>query len=460
MLLTDPYFAQNAREGVHLEDSLYAATYDAFKADRFSEVAGNTHVSATRFPLGANRDKFLFIGGLGKLNSGDANGCVADMKELVEKFPKSQLGEMAGMIINGVNAGRRLHGGKFDLGNVWDRRTEVLADSDSINAQKFSNERNTNFTFMMVYRPDSVNENQLLFQLARFNFSSYLVRDFDISIEDDGGLHRMKVSGFRNYDEALQYARSVYRQKSIVAALRKGRGIIISDINLPLLGRQFSYDDYDKFYAKHFAPLKVSTFMLLTEPDEIVTRPAKEEQPTQTDVDNMLEDGIYLDNGLTPNEPQQGTTIIEEPAQTDQPQTQGTTIIEQPTQDQPQNQGTTIIEQSTSQQSTGKTESSKSSEKKATNPQQPKQVTPVAPAQPKPTTPVKQQPQTNEDYILPDDEYPIESPETPKRQPTKQEDPAKKTEPVKKTEPAKKQEQPKKKDSYELEDEYYDLEGF
>lgn len=508
VLLTDPYFAQNAREGVHLEDSLYAATYDAFKADRFSEVAGNTHVSATRFPLGANRDKFLFIGGLGKLNSGDANGCVADMKELVEKFPKSQLGEMAGMIINGVNAGRRLHGGKFDLGNVWDRRTEVLADSDSINAQKFSNERNTNFTFMMVYRPDSVNENQLLFQLARFNFSSYLVRDFDISIEDDGGLHRMKVSGFRNYDEALQYARSVYRQKSIVAALRKGRGIIISDINLPLLGRQFSYDDYDKFYAKHFAPLKVSTFMLLTEPDEIVTRPAKEEQPTQTDVDNMLEDGIYLDNGLTPNEPQQGTTIIEEPAQTDQPQTQGTTIIEQPTQDQlqtqgttiieqpaqdqpqtqgttiieqptqdqsqnqgttiieqptqdqPQPQGTTIIEQPTPQQSTGKTESSKSSEKTATNPQQPKQVTPVAPAQPKPTTPVKQQPQTNEDYILPDDEYPIESPETPKRQPTKQEEPAKKTEPVKKTEPAKKQEQPKKKDSYELEDEYYDLEGF
>ena len=87
-------------------------------------------------------------------------------------------------------------------------------------------------------------------------------------------------------------------------------------------------------------------------------------------------------------------------------------------------------------------------------------MTPVAPAQPKPSTPVKQQSQTNEDYILPDDEYPIESPETPKRQPTKQEVPAKKTEPVKKTEPAKKQEQPKKKDSYELEDEYYDLEGF
>ena len=30
ILLSDPYFAENARFGVHIEDSLYAATYDAF----------------------------------------------------------------------------------------------------------------------------------------------------------------------------------------------------------------------------------------------------------------------------------------------------------------------------------------------------------------------------------------------------------------------------------------------
>ncbi|MFQ7112744.1 tetratricopeptide repeat protein, partial [Hallella bergensis] len=118
-VLTDPYFTQNARQGVHLEDSLYAATYEAFKADRLAEVQGNTRISEKRFPLGANRDKFLFIGGLSKLNSGDGDGCLADMRIVVEKYPQSRLAEMAGMIINGVKEGRRLRGGKFDLGDVW-----------------------------------------------------------------------------------------------------------------------------------------------------------------------------------------------------------------------------------------------------------------------------------------------------------------------------------------------------
>ena len=72
ILLTDPYFKENAQFGVHIEDSLYAATYEAFKADRLSEAKANAQISATRFPLGENRDKFLFIGGLAKLNDGDS----------------------------------------------------------------------------------------------------------------------------------------------------------------------------------------------------------------------------------------------------------------------------------------------------------------------------------------------------------------------------------------------------
>lgn len=107
VLLSAPDYEANARFGEHIEDSLYAATYDAFKADRFDEVAANTELSASRFPMGANRDKFIFIGGLGKLNAGDSDGCLADMQEIISKYPESEVGEMAGMIINGVKAGRR-----------------------------------------------------------------------------------------------------------------------------------------------------------------------------------------------------------------------------------------------------------------------------------------------------------------------------------------------------------------
>ena len=272
ILLTDPYFKENAQFGVHIEDSLYAATYEAFKADRLSEAKANAQISATRFPLGENRDKFLFIGGLAKLNDGDSKGCVDDMKAVVEKFPQSKLAEMAGMIVNGVNAGKPLHGARFDLGDVWTRRTAVLADSDSINAKTFDAERNTEFVFMLAYVPDSVDENKLLYQMAKVNFTHYVVRNFDLAIEDANGLRRMVVRGFRNYDEALQYARGLAEQAGLQQLLSGCKAIVISDKNLPLLGTNFSYADYQNFYDKNFAPLKISSQPLLTEPIHVAPK--------------------------------------------------------------------------------------------------------------------------------------------------------------------------------------------
>lgn len=358
-LLSDPYFVENAKLGVHMEDSLYASTYDAFKAARYAEVSGNVRISDSRFPLGANRDKFVFIGGLSKLNEGDAEGCLEDMNTVVKKWPQSGVAEMAGMIVKGVSEGKRLKGGKFDLDNVWERRSEVLTDNDSTAVRELSDERFAAFTFMIAYKPDSTDENRLLFELARYNFTSFLVRNFDIAVEDADGIHRMKVSGFRNYDEALQYVRQLFTNKTITSLIGRNRTIIISEKNLPLLGRQFSYDDYARFYDKHFAPIKISNEQLLNVPETVTTPKPKDDKR------EMPEDGSYdLDNpnagnGSTdtfldlqdnPTEgKQEGETLIEAPATGNTVKEEsGTTVTMEPTTtvtDEPG--GTTIMEEPT-----------------------------------------------------------------------------------------------------------------
>lgn len=358
-LLSDPYFVENAKLGVHMEDSLYASTYDAFKAARYAEVSGNVRISDSRFPLGANRDKFVFIGGLSKLNEGDAEGCLEDMNTVVKKWPQSGVAEMAGMIVKGVSEGKRLKGGKFDLDNVWERRSEVLTDNDSTAVRELSDERFAAFTFMIAYKPDSTDENRLLFELAKYNFTSFLVRNFDIAVEDADGIHRMKVSGFRNYDEALQYVRQLFTNKTITSLIGRNRTIIISEKNLPLLGRQFSYDDYARFYDKHFAPIKISDEQLLNVPETVTTPKPKDDKR------EMPEDGSYdLDNpngsnGSTdtfldlqdnPTEgKQEGETLIEAPTTGNTVKEEsGTTVTMEPTttvKDEPG--GTTIMEEPT-----------------------------------------------------------------------------------------------------------------
>ncbi len=293
-LLSDPDFEENSRFGVHIEDSLYASTYDAFKQDRLNEVKANVAASARRFPLGANRDKFIFFSGMAKLNSGDAKGCVDEMQTVVDKYPKSEVSNLAGMIINGVKAGRKLHGGKFDISDVWARRSVVMADSDSIQAKKFTAERNVDFSFIIAYKTDSVNENQLLYELAKYNFSNFLVRNFEIMTEEVDGLERMVVGGFKNYDEALQYARQLYSNKNIRRLTAKCRTIIISNTNKELLGTKFSYNDYDKFYEKHFIPLRISTVRLLTEPETVEYE--KVSEPENAEPDKLVNGGVIDDD--------------------------------------------------------------------------------------------------------------------------------------------------------------------
>ena len=447
ILLSDPHFVENARFGAAVEDSLYASTYDAFKAARYKEVAANVKVSTQRFPLGANRDKFVFIGGLGKLNEGDADGCLKDMKTVVEKYPQSGVATMAGMIVKGVGEGRRLRGGQFDLAGVWDRRTVVLRDSDSTAVRQLSDDRNAAFVYTIVYRPDSVDENKLLFELARYNFTSYMVRNFEIGVEDADGLHRMTVSGFRNYDEALQYARQLHAQTSVARLIGNNRTYVISEPNLPLLGRQYSYTDYEKFYAKHFAPLKTSTEPLLTEPDFIAPAKPKNEDEPQDDFDTPSADA--------PN----NTNVLLEDTPADTNNTGNTVIMEDKA--APANAGNTetIIEDKP-QQETGN-------------------QTVITDLEPEPKPSVKSEPKSE---VVPEIKPEVESEPKPAVKPEPKPEVKPEPKPVEKpsarkmedefyfgdtpapSQPATKKAQPTAKDKQKVDDfdtdEYYDLEGF
>ena len=134
------------------------------------------------------------------------------------------------------------------------------------------------------------------------------------------GLERMVVSGFKSYDEALQYARQLYSNKNILRLTRKARAIIISDSNKELLGTQYSYNDYDKFYEKHFIPLRISTVQLLTEPATIeYEKQPEEEKKDENELINggVIDDDTYMQIGIDPSEKTEEDNSVTIPTDTD-----------------------------------------------------------------------------------------------------------------------------------------------
>lgn len=288
--LQDPNYLHDAQFAVQMEDSLYAATYNAYRKGDFATVGANFERSTQKYPDGANRDKFLFIQALTRLNRGEYKPAEDALSTLVKQYPKSELQPMAAEIVKGLQAGRKVGSGGMDFGGLWALRN---AQGDSLSAAKngkaptFNGNRRANFLFFVAYVRDSLDDNRLLYDLARFNFSNFYVRNFDISKQNmalyAGELYNLKgknaekersrvlnvvtfsVSGFRSFDEVHRYAQSVFKSPALAEQLRRAHVYLISDENLALIPRVFSFVDYQKFYDKAFAPLKLNTDLPLDE---------------------------------------------------------------------------------------------------------------------------------------------------------------------------------------------------
>jgi hypothetical protein len=128
-----------------------------------------------------------------------------------------------------------------------------------------------------------------------------MVRNFDIVIDNDNGINRMMISGFLNYDEALQYARLLYKDETMAEKLQKCHRIIISNDNLKLLGTKYSYRDYEQFFEEAFAPLPISNEELLSIPETIIQKEetGNETENTKDDEEEDFVDDLFFENTNT-----------------------------------------------------------------------------------------------------------------------------------------------------------------
>jgi hypothetical protein len=214
-----------------------------------------------------------------------------------------------------VQEGRTLYGGKFDLDDIWARR-DLTLDTDSTKTDTLSSDRNLPFLFILAYQPDSLEltgsrpdgndafaldeyvtkqENQLLFEMARYNFTNFMVRNFDLQVDRQPGISRILISGFLNYDEALQYARRLYADETMASFVLQCRSLIISDHNLRLIGTRYSYKDYDEFYERVFLPLPITNEELLNTPTDMEVFDADDEPEEEEEEEEEYEDDDDFD---------------------------------------------------------------------------------------------------------------------------------------------------------------------
>ena len=251
VMVCDSDYIDNARYGKHREDSIYAVTYAAYRESDMMTVRNNCQISATKYPKGQHRAKFIFLDAVLDLQEGDTDTFLQKLKDIVSKYPQNEISQLAGLIAQGMQDGKILQSTSF--GSVWDRRGRTAddnAESDSL--PQFSPDRYQPFLFVLAYPDGELDRNQLLFEVARYNFTNYMLRNFDMEFQTEESIGMLKIGEFLNFDEAYVYQHNLYDDADMAAKLSGIKAVVITPANLETLLKYYSFNDYQEFYEQNY----------------------------------------------------------------------------------------------------------------------------------------------------------------------------------------------------------------
>ncbi len=296
--IADPNYEYNIRMMDKVQDSIYQATYASYLAEDTVTVRRNYRNVSAKYPLADLMPKFMFLEALTYVQAGDAEGFKNALKALVEKYPTADVTELAGEMLKGVLRGRMMVQGGIK-GMSWNLRFGLGEDgmlSAADSARTFTAEPNTSYRMMLMYPTGTLDRNQLLFAVAAYNFANFMVKEFDLSLEEAGPMSMLTIHGFFNLDEILHYYKMIYGADGYATALDKNVAILpISDDNYETLMRGKTLEEYVDFFQENFgeaAPELAARWKARMTAEQIKEEEAKAEaeETKAQDSDNIPEE--------------------------------------------------------------------------------------------------------------------------------------------------------------------------
>ena len=229
------------------QDSLYEQTYTAYTQNQFAQVKENKTYAETNYPLSPLMPRFVFLNAIAVAKTEGQEAFVIQLQDMVTRYPDSELASMAKDMLALMGQGAESQVG--DLSSLQARRnaepTQVTTDSVEVT---FDPTRNTPAMLLLVINQDEQLLNQLLYDIALFNFSQFMIKDFDLKQEflfakDQSAVI---VSGFEKMDEAEWYHNLLTKNPEISQKLvaNNAQVISITQTNFEILNQHFTLADY------------------------------------------------------------------------------------------------------------------------------------------------------------------------------------------------------------------------
>jgi tetratricopeptide (TPR) repeat protein len=293
--VSQPDYEWNFRHMASLQDSLYNEAYNAYRRGDVDVVRRNYQSMNTKYPFTDLMSNFTLLNALTYAQVRDAHGLETSLTELVEKYPKADVTPLASEILARVKEGKILLSDgtpitDFDWSKAYDK-DDVLAEGKG-KVLQYSDTLDIPYMLLLMFKPNTIDRNELLYEVADYNFSNYVIQTFDLSFDNDPPYDVMQMKGFSSFAAIRSYLTKAFNEGGLIHKLDTSILVLpISTDNyinvLPRLG----LDKYMSYFSEHFAqqlPQLIASWngveYIATEPTiEITEENPVEEIPTLTE---------------------------------------------------------------------------------------------------------------------------------------------------------------------------------
>jgi len=249
-MLSQPDYAHQMESMYKMQDSIYNLTYKAYNESDFKTVYKQVAYIKQNFPLSTLMPKFMFLNALsiGKNETPDLFRTA--LNDLVANYPGSEVSAMSKDILALLKQGKEAKTGTSSGSLISRREESTKTEMNEITLQQFSTDKLTKHRILFISAANKENMNKLLYNIASFNFSRFLIKDFDLVINKmDSTQSSLSVTNFESYDEAVWYENTIATDPLLTKLMNdyQVQKVIISEDNYGLIKTSFNLKDYLAF---------------------------------------------------------------------------------------------------------------------------------------------------------------------------------------------------------------------
>lgn len=252
------YFAQ-LRQMAAEQDSLYEVTYNAFRVGQFATVKANTKYAEQNYPLSPLMPRFLFLNAVAKARTEGKEAFAESLRDMISRYPDSELATMSRDMLAMLGQGMESQKGGA-VSTLTAKREDKQAETEQTDETvQFSPDRDEKSYVLLIYPPTASNLtdeelqdelNNMLYEVALFNFTRFLIRDFDLTtLPAYSAGATLRISGLESIDEATWYIGMLMESEEMKALIQNRQMTVvpITEHNSALIGNGKTMEEYHEF---------------------------------------------------------------------------------------------------------------------------------------------------------------------------------------------------------------------